>query len=256
MKITKFKLALLAGLAFVLEKSFVSGNAYFSLFPRSFAEMTSVFGSQVAGSTPSTSAFKMNGDVMLTSNYVFRGLTESNKDPVLQASYFLNLGPQFMMGLWGSGVNYSDTEEHFMLRILAELKVELSPTIKINLRYSSNKFFKSSTRDGTTTGLVLRTPSWIVGYEKESNWEGTRSKSDHYLFGFPWEFAPKWSWENTLEYNKLNLDSYVSYLDIRSTIVYNAEPILYSMSASANSKPNQFDDRGQSFFIASIMAKF
>ena len=64
----------------------------------------------VAATALSSTAFAGNdvewsGHVAITSDYVFRGVTKSDSDPVLQGSIDAKVG-NFYAGVWGSGVSY------------------------------------------------------------------------------------------------------------------------------------------------------
>ncbi len=67
-----------------------------------------------AGSLPQESAaapapapsFTTSGSVALTSNYIFRGLTQTDQNPAVQAGVTLNHSCGFYAGFWGSNVSW------------------------------------------------------------------------------------------------------------------------------------------------------
>lgn len=54
------------------------------------------------------SPWKVSGTVAVTSNYMFRGFTQSNFDPALQASVTVAHESGFYAGFWGSSIDFND----------------------------------------------------------------------------------------------------------------------------------------------------
>jgi len=50
--------------------------------------------------------FKISANVALTSDYKFRGISQSNQDGALQGGFDAEFGPGFYVGTWGSTVNF------------------------------------------------------------------------------------------------------------------------------------------------------
>lgn len=201
-------------------------------------------------------SFKMTGELSLLTNYVERGLTQTNKDPALQGAVSFNFGPQFRMGLWGSNVNFQSSE-HFLLKINAELMIPISLTTEVDLGYSNNKYFKTDTRDGGTVHLNIKFSQFRVRYETESNWEGTGSSSSHYIFGMLSDINPSWKWDNEAGYNMLTADNYTNYFHVRTSALYKGgNSINYQISASATSAAEQFHGEGDIAIYAGASRQF
>ncbi|MGZ3746180.1 MAG: TorF family putative porin [Pseudobdellovibrionaceae bacterium] len=187
-------------------------------------------------------SFKMNGDLGLLSNFVKHGLTQTNKDPSLQGDFNFNFGPQFKMGLWGSNVNYLSTE-HFLLRLNAELKVQISSTTDFKLGIFNNHYFKTNSRDGNTTYLLVTTHDYRIRYESETNWEGTQSSSTYFSFGKLTELSQAWNWDNEVGYTMVGVSTMSNYFDLRTSFVYKGgNNILYQITGTATSAPSQFSN--------------
>lgn len=54
---------------------------------------------------------EFSGNVTLTSDYVFRGYTQTNQDPAIQGGLDWDSGAGFYVGTWGSNVNFGDGDE-------------------------------------------------------------------------------------------------------------------------------------------------
>lgn len=208
----------------------------------------------VKGDIPS---FKMNGEVSLLTDYVEHGLTQTDKDPSLQGAFSFNFGPQFKLGVWGSNVNY-DSTEHFLLKINAELKVQVSTTTDFKLGYFDNRYFKTDTRNGNTTYLVITSHGYRIRYETNSNWEGTDSRSSYYSFGKTFDINQSWKWDNEVGYTMINdVDGIDNYFDIRSSFLYKGSSnITYQITGTATSAPSQFKGQGDVFILAGASTNF
>ncbi len=189
----------------------------------------------------------MSGDVALLSNYIDHGLTQTNKDPSLQAGFSFNFGPQFRMGLWGSNVNFQSTE-HFLLKLNAELKIQISPTTDFKLAYNDNRYFKTDTRNGNTAQALITSHGYRIQYEGISNWEGTDTSATNYSFSKAFDVNGNWKWDNQVGYTMLSSDTYSNYFDIRTSFLYKGSSnIIYQISLSGTSSPSQFGGRGDVF---------
>lgn len=203
--------------------------------------------------------FKMTGDVAMLTNYVEHGLTQSNKDPSLQAGFGFNFGPQFKLGLWGSNVNY-ESSEHFLLKLNAELKVLVSSKTDFKVGYHNNRYFKSDIRNGNTTYLVITSHGYRVRYESNTNWNGTDSSSTYYSFGKSFDLTQSWKWDNEVGYTMIkDVEDMDNFFDVRTSFLYKADynNIVYQITATATSDPGQFSNgQGDFFFILGASTSF
>lgn len=224
------------------------------LFSSTFFCLPSFAQEDAKGNIPD---FKMNGEVSLLSNYVEHGLTQTDKDPSLQAAFGFNFGPQFKMGIWGSNVNF-DSTEHFLLKINAELKVQISTTTDFKLGYFNNQYFKTDTRNGNTTYLVITSHGYRVRYEQNSNWEGTDERSTYYSFGKSFDLNQNWKWDNEVGYTMISdVPEIENYFDLRTSFLYKGgSNIIYQISATGTSSPSQFHGQGDIFGYVGASTSF
>lgn len=224
------------------------------LFSSTFFCLNSFAQEDTKGNIPD---FKMNGEVSLLSNYVEHGLTQTDKDPSLQAAFGFNFGPQFKMGIWGSNVNF-DSTEHFLLKINAELKVQISTTTDFKLGYFNNQYFKTDTRNGNTTYLVITSHGYRIRYEQNSNWEGTDESSTYYSFGKTFDLNQSWKWDNEVGYTMISdVPNIENYFDLRTSFLYKGgSNIIYQISATGTSSPSQFNGQGDIFGYVGASTSF
>ncbi len=69
----------------------------------------------VALAEDETSAWSVSGSVTVTSNYMFRGVTQSSGDPALQAGVTVAHEGGFYAGFWGSSIDFGDGESELEL---------------------------------------------------------------------------------------------------------------------------------------------
>ena len=50
--------------------------------------------------------FQISGNVALTSDYRFRGISQSDEDFAVQGGFDAEFGPGFYVGIWGSSVDF------------------------------------------------------------------------------------------------------------------------------------------------------
>src|SRR4051812_38951611 len=90
---------------------------------------------------------QISGDVQLLSQYIERGLSMSDNNPAMNASFLYNLGSQMRMGFWGSNIsNLSATDDNFWFKFLAQFDVMFGSTLNSHFYISDDHFYKSNQR--------------------------------------------------------------------------------------------------------------
>jgi uncharacterized protein (TIGR02001 family) len=202
--------------------------------------------------------FKLSGAAELMNNYVNRGLTETDKDPALQAAFWFNFGPQFRMGLWGSNVGYEGSETRFLLRANADVKISFSQTTSMNILIHNNNYFKPEGRNGWIYGAHIHMPPLKFILESESNWAGTLSQMNYFGLGYEVDLDERWKWPTQIGYSQIKSDSYSNYIDFRTGIHYKSGVnIRYKLDMTGLlNNAAQFNGRGAYAFILAAMTEF
>jgi Bacterial protein of unknown function (Gcw_chp). len=209
--------------------------------------------SMIANTTPT---FKLTGDVSLLSHFVEYGLSQTDKDPSLQGSFWFNFGPQFRMGVWGSNVKYPGGDDHFNLRINADLKIAFSKESHAIIAYSQSQYYSDGGRNGNILGLHMKFGTFRVLYDGFSNWEGTEERNKRFGLGKDFDVFTDWKWKNEIGYNMPNVTDINPYFDIRTGLGFKAGQIFIEGAVSATSTPEQFDGAGDVFLILSAATSF
>lgn len=207
---------------------------------------------QSAGSSSTKPTFGMRGGAVLASNFVEKGLTQTDGDPGLQGEFWFDFGSQFRMGLWGANVNYdSASGTHFWLKLNADIRVDFSSTSAMIIKYSDNKFYRSNNRDGNTVALHLDFSGYKVLYELESNWQATQARATYAGLGKDFSIWSNWTWFNQVGYTLPEADGVQSFLDIRSGIGKKLKDIFGIFSISYSTAQGDFKDQGALALILS-----
>lgn len=212
--------------------------------------------SYAQSSKDSKPEYQIEGTTSILSHYVHHGLSQTNLDPSLQTTIFVTLGPQFRVGLWGSNVSYQGFDNHILVKIPLELKLEFNRDVSLTIAYSVNQYFKSHIRDGTTTRLNLNVFDYLIIHELESNWEGTETKSKYFAFNKSFKLSADFNWENQLGYTVVGVENLQNYFDLMSAISGNANKLEYKFALTATSNAGQFSGKGDVFGIVSLGFSF
>lgn len=195
--------------------------------------------------------FQMSGDVALLSHYIENGLSQSDHSPALQGSFWFNFGPQFRLGLWGSNTNYENSDDHFNLRLNADIKVSFSNTTHMVITYSKSQFYNGGQRNGELLGGHFQFGDYRVLYENNSNWEQTEKRNSRYAFGKASSVFGTWRWDNEVGYNSPNVDDVKAYFDGRTGLGTKWGVVFIEGALSGTSESSQFQGAGDFFFILS-----
>lgn len=195
--------------------------------------------------------FKLSGDVSLLSHYVQNGLSQSDKAPALQGSFWFNLGPQFRLGLWGSNTDYQTGSDHFNLRMNGDVKINFSSDFNTILSYSQSQYYNGGTHNGNIVGVHLNIKNYRILYDIYSNWEGTNQRSARFAFGDITSVFGSWKWNNEVGYNAPNATNINPYFDGRTGLGTKWGVIFFEGALTATSASSQFNGQGDLFFILS-----
>lgn len=211
--------------------------------------------SQAQDKNPNAPTFGLSGHAQLTSHFVHKGLSYTDKDPGLNTSFFFNLGPQFKFGFFGSNVKFDET--HLWLSFRGEVKVNFSPTVEMDLYYHDDHYFRSSQRNGNILGTKLFISGIKLQFEMLSNWEGSKTRSQYFATGYDFDFFYGLLLGTHLGYTTQNTEL-KNYFDGRLGLIYRTERSgVYDIFITSTSSPSQFENkRGQTAYGASAAFEF
>jgi len=65
-----------------------------------------------AGYSQAEDEFAISGNVALTSDYRFRGISQSDESAAIQGGFDAEFSPGFYLGVWGSSVDFDNNEDY------------------------------------------------------------------------------------------------------------------------------------------------
>jgi uncharacterized protein (TIGR02001 family) len=210
-----------------------------------------LIGSWAHGQTGNSPSFALSGDVALLSHYVENGISQSDKSPALQGSFWFNFGPQFRLGAFASNTNFENSDDHFNLRGNAEVKVDFSAANNMIIAYSQSQYYKDGDRNGNILGLHLHFGEYRILYDAQSNWEGTKKRNPRFAFGAEIPVFSTWIWDNEAGYNSPAVDTLDPYFDLRTGIGSKFGSIFVEGAVTGTTASSDLNGAGDVFFILS-----
>jgi uncharacterized protein (TIGR02001 family) len=201
-------------------------------------------------------ANKLYGNATILTNYIDKGLTQSDKTYSLQAGFGYKMGPQAHIGIWGSSVKLPSNTENLNLRAYFDVKIDFSQNSNMVLRYDFNQYFRSETHNGNILSADFSTFGYHVIFEQNSNWEGSTNASTWYGlsrdFNLPYSllFTPQ------VGYNQLATTGYTNYFDARVGLGYKFADVIYQLAATYATESYQFNGQGDPAIFLVIKANF
>jgi uncharacterized protein (TIGR02001 family) len=200
---------------------------------------------------------KLYGEAAVVSNYVDKGVTQSDKGPALQAGFGYQMGTQARLGLWGSNVKYPSGGENLNLRFYFDVKMDFTSNTNAVFRYDLNRYFQADQHNGAIVGLDFAAFGYHAIFEMNDNWEGLRAGGSTW-FGFKKEYL--WTrglvFTPQLGYTQTSVTGYTSYFDTRLGVGYRFADVTYELVHTYNSSSSQFAGRGDMAFLLAVNARF
>ncbi|MBX2994459.1 MAG: TorF family putative porin [Bdellovibrionaceae bacterium] len=197
---------------------------------------------------------KIFGEAGLTTNWVERGVTQTDKGYALQAGVGYRW-TQFKMGLWGSNVKLPGTDDNLNLRLYLAYKFVLTTNADLTARYTFNRYYQGGSNNGALTGIDLRIYEYHFLYEVNSNWEGL-DPSTRVALTRDWQIPYNLTLSVDGGYNMVKADGFSNYFDVKTLVNYEWAGVTYAVGNTFNSNSGQFDGRGGLYFFLQATAKF
>jgi hypothetical protein len=209
-------------------------------------------------STNSVPTYKISVDAKLLSHFIERGLSISDKNPAMNASFLFNLGPQFRFGFWGSNIaNISAQDDNFWFKFLAEVKVDFNATSGLKVYLTDDHYYKSSVRNGQIAGIKLNYNMYYGVIEWMNNYQGSHTDSIYLGGGRLFN-----SWRGTkiggeVGYTQQHATGLENYFDFKILGMYQVTPNFQTEAGvTAITNESQFNGRGEPAFYLSISLNY
>lgn len=205
---------------------------------------------------PASSGGKLFGEALIATNYIEYGLTQTQKEPAFVGGIGYQFNPIFKMGIRGGSVNYADFGDHLNLRYYGEYKSILTANTNLVLKYVSNKYYNSNSRNGNILGIDFDYSGYHCAVENNDNWEGTGKHSTHIHGSKQWALYPTIYWGAEAGINLVKADGKNTYFDGLTYIGHKmSNTVDFMFKASLTTSPSQFDGQGDfaTFFTLSTL---
>ena len=142
-----------------------------------------------------------SGSAAVTSDYRFRGMTQTLSDPAVQAGFTLSHSSGLYAGLWGSNVNFGSSDPHLELdpSIGFATPLALSATFKPTLDIGVIEYnYPSATDDFNWTefyaklifaDVLVKGSSLLTNVNYTNDWAAVGGNSWHFNVGYTVPFG-------------------------------------------------------------------
>lgn len=216
------------------------------------ATATSFAAAEKAGSNQPT--YLISGDAQLLSHFIDRGLSMSDQNPALNASFLFNLGQQFRVGFWGSNIsNVTSTDDNLWLKIVADVRVDISNTSRLVFYVHDDHFYKSNLRNGQEVGINLDYSSYIFQGEYFNNYQGTKTNGEYIKLGKRFSMARNINLIPSVGYTLQHSQNLSNYLDFKFVAEYPINQFMgFEIGATTTSGATSLNGRGGTYIYAAI----
>lgn len=198
---------------------------------------------------------KMYGEITLMSNYVEKGLTQSDKNPSLGAELGYGFGGQGRMGVVAYSVKYPLEDVSVSMRIYGEYKFIFTPTAALKVRNDLVRYFAGDSRNNILIKLDQSFGEYHILYEYEDNFEGTNTNRNWFGFRKDWPFATIYQFNVTAGYSMVELPLN-NFFDTKIGVSYTTPTFSAGIFNTYTSQAAQFGGQGDMFFLLEVVAKF
>ena len=212
------------------------------------------YGQNKTPENKSTSSPSFEGGAGFTSNFVEKGLSQSNQEPAILGKLGLNY-PSGFLGIWGSNSKVENEDIHLNYRIMGNLRLDIISGVDVTASYKNSRFVSDGSRNGNIWGIDLNLYSWHALFEHEDNFEALKKNRYWFAFGKEW---PLWGMflSSTLGYSMIQAEGYTNFFDYRITLSYRWNKNAISISGVGNSASSQFGKRSQNTALVTIESNF
>ncbi|WP_151960357.1 TorF family putative porin [Acinetobacter bereziniae] len=142
-----------------------------------------------------------SGSAAVTNDYRFRGMTQTASDPAVQAGFTLSHTSGLYVGLWGSNVNFGESDPHLELdpSIGFTTPLELSPTFKPTLDVGVVEYnYPSASSDFNWTefyaklifaDVFVKGGSLLINVNYTNDWAAVGGNSWNFNLGYSAPFG-------------------------------------------------------------------
>ncbi len=199
---------------------------------------------------------RVYGEMTLETNYVEKGLTQSEQKPAFETGVGYMFNSQGKVGFQAASVSYANESVNLEMRLLGEYKFIFNSSFDLRIREDVTNYSASGQRNNMIMTLDFGAYTYHTLVSQENNFEGTKTQRTWLGFHKDWLMGGGVVGA-TVGYSMLNTNSgYTSYFDTRLGYTYNFTNTSLSLYNTYNSGASQFNGRGDLAFFAALQVKF
>lgn len=210
--------------------------------------------SQTTFAQAKAGSMEMFGEVGLHSNYVDKGLTQSDKTISVITNLGYQLGPQGRIGLNAASVKYQNESANVKLGIFGEYKFIFTPNADLRIRNDLVRYFSEGVRNKVEVLIDQNFFSYHVMLFREDNFEGTKRPRNWFAFHKDWDYSPNIQFNTTVGYSMV--EDFNNYIDTRVGATYISGKASFSLVNTYVSSSSQFSGRADTAYFVVINVKF
>lgn len=161
-----------------------------------------------AAETTDTTGLKANASV--TSNYVFRGETQTDDGPAIQGGIDYTHSSGFYAGAWGSNVKFPNAGGSTLeYDLYAGMNFPINQAVKMDVGYIMYSYLDGTVNDHKGAGEVFVGAKWmgLSGYYYHGNAKNNTYNSDYQYFDVRYTLPLAQDFKLTLHYGHLDPNS-------------------------------------------------
>ena len=192
--------------------------------------------------------WEFSGEVTLTSDYVWRGVTQTDENPALQAAFDIGHESGFYAGVWGSNVDFDNPDDGIDIEIdiYAGWSFDINDTVNLDLsvtRYlypGSNDDYDIDYNEYTARVTFVETYYASVGFADD--FVNSDVEATYFQVGGDWELGDS-GWGLSAAVGLFDFDSgFGDYNDFSLGVNKGFGPATFSLTYTNTSG---FDDNVQ-----------
>lgn len=202
--------------------------------------------------------YRFSGDAQLLTQYLERGLSITDGNPALTASFLFNLGSQFRAGFWGTNVsNVTSSDDNLWLKVILDVRVDFSKDSIVKFYFNDDHFYKSDLRNGRSFGVTFDYKSYMSQVEWLDNYQGTGKGAFHLRAGKVFPLYKKFLPGVHLGYTAQSSEGYLNYFDLKGTANYTITSTFeFEAGITAVTNSTQFNGRGDPSIYAGVKLNY
>lgn len=197
---------------------------------------------------------KLVGDIAVMSNSVDKGITQSNKNPAINAGFGYLFANQGKIALDAGSVKFPTDGANVRLGLYGEYKFIFSPSADLKIRNDWIRYFSDGARNKTVISLDQNFSNWHVIALREDNFEGTKSARNWFALNKDWPMGSL-QLNTTVGYSQVP-SPYDNYFDTRVGLTYPTTNLAVSFFNTWVSKASQFAGLADTAFFLVIKVNF